>query len=127
MSTFHCVLFYIVMICRTNILERYYNEEIRLTLPEGKRISRIKWFAIYDIGTQVKADNYVVLFNIGVRAKSSSLTNNDRLPFAFQNAFGDVYVPDEFEAPAPMTLAPLTAPPQVSSLPVKILDADTIL
>ncbi|XP_026328014.1 protein Skeletor, isoforms B/C, partial [Hyposmocoma kahamanoa] len=80
---------------KTNILERYYNDEIRLTLPEGKRISRIKWFAIYDIGTQ--------------------------------NAFGDVYVPDEFEAPAPMTLAPLAAPPHVSSQPVKILDANTIL
>lgn len=47
--------------------------------------------------------------------------------FVLQNAFGDVYVPDEFEAPAPMTLAPLAAPPHVSSQPVKILDANTIL
>lgn len=44
-----------------------------------------------------------------------------------QNAFGDVYVPDEFESPAPMTLAPLAGPSHVSSQPVKILDANTIL
>lgn len=49
------------------------------------------------------------------------------IAFVLQNAFGDVYVPDEFEAPAPMTLAPLTAPPRVSSQPIKILDANTIL
>ncbi|KAI5645559.1 electron transfer DM13 domain-containing protein [Phthorimaea operculella] len=80
---------------KTNILERYYNEEVRLTLPEGKRISRIKWFAIYDINTQ--------------------------------NAFGDVYLPDEFESPAPLSIGPLSGTPAVSSQPVKILDAATIL
>ncbi|CAH0696968.1 unnamed protein product [Spodoptera exigua] len=80
---------------RTNILERYYNAEVRLAVPEGKRISRIKWFAVYDIGSQ--------------------------------NAFGDVYVPDEFEAPAERVIGPLTGSPAVSSKPVRLLDASTIL
>lgn len=80
---------------RTNILERYYNAEIQLTLPEGKRISRIKWLAIYDIGSQ--------------------------------NAFGDVYVPDEFEAPAVRSVGPLAGSNAVSSKPVRFLDATTLL
>lgn len=55
----YCILFNTLSwFCRTNILERYNNEEIRLTLPEGKRISRVKWFAVYDIGTQVNTDTY---------------------------------------------------------------------
>ncbi|XP_049880614.1 protein Skeletor, isoforms B/C [Pectinophora gossypiella] len=79
---------------KTNVLERYYNEEVRLTLPEGKRISRIKWLAIYDINSQ--------------------------------NAFGDVFVPDEFEAPAPVTAGPL-AGSAATSQPIQLLDAATIL
>ncbi|KAL0861188.1 hypothetical protein ABMA27_009670 [Loxostege sticticalis] len=80
---------------KTNILERYYNQDVRLTLPEGKRISRIKWLAIYDIGSQ--------------------------------NAFGDVYVPDEFEAPAPRTIGPLVGERAVSSETVQVADASTII
>ncbi|XP_047035806.1 protein Skeletor, isoforms B/C [Helicoverpa zea] len=80
---------------RTNILERYFNAEVRLAVPEGKRISRIKWLAVYDIGSQ--------------------------------NAFGDVYVPDEFEAPAERAVGPLAGSPAVSSKPVRFLDATTIL
>lgn len=82
----------------TNVLERYYNAEVRLRLPDGKRVSRIKWLAIYDIESQ--------------------------------NAFGDVYVPDEFEPPAPRTLAALagaTPGPQLASQPLQVLTADTIL
>ncbi|XP_075986896.1 cytochrome and DOMON domain-containing protein knickkopf [Anticarsia gemmatalis] len=80
---------------RTNILERYYDAEVRLTLPEGKRISRVKWLAVYDIGSQ--------------------------------NAFGDVYVPDEFEAPAVRSVGPLAGSNAVSSKPVQFLDATTLL
>ncbi|KAM3958667.1 cytochrome and DOMON domain-containing protein knickkopf [Aphomia sociella] len=80
---------------KTNILERYHDAELRLALPEGKRISRMKWFAVYDIGSQ--------------------------------NAFGDVYVPDDFEPPSPQTLSALAGTPAVSSQPVQILDAVTIL
>ncbi|XP_038219529.1 protein Skeletor, isoforms B/C [Zerene cesonia] len=84
---------------KTNILERYNNEEIRLKLPDGKRVSRITWFAVYDL--------------------------------ASQSAFGDVYVPEEFSAPAPRALTPLTPAPaaqeRVSSKPVIVEDASTIL
>ncbi|XP_059045505.1 protein Skeletor, isoforms B/C [Achroia grisella] len=82
---------------KTNILERYHDTEIRLPLPEGKRLSRTKWFAVYDI--------------------------------ASQNAFGDVYVPDDFEPPAPRSLAALSGSgtPAVSSQPVQVLDSITIL
>ncbi|XP_060806924.1 protein Skeletor, isoforms B/C [Amyelois transitella] len=85
---------------KTNILERYHDAEIRLKLPEGKRLSRIKWLAIYDIRSQ--------------------------------NAFGDVYVPDEFEPPAPRTIGSLAAAnsgaaPPVASQPIRVLDAVTLL
>lgn len=79
---------------KTNVLERYYNEEVRLTLPEGKRISRIKWFAVYDIDSQ--------------------------------NAFGDVYIPEDFSAPAPQSLAAFSSA-AVTSKPLRVLDASTIL
>lgn len=83
--------------CRTNILERYNNEEVRLKLPDGKRVSRVTWLAVYDL--------------------------------ASQNAFGDVYIPEDFEAPAPRSLTPLVAAPghQLSSQPVKFLDASTFM
>ncbi|CAK1540878.1 unnamed protein product [Leptosia nina] len=82
---------------KTNILERYKNEEVRLRMPDGKRISRLSWFAVYDL--------------------------------ASQNAFGDVYVPDQFESPAPRALSPLTPAPgvSISSGPVQVLDASTLL
>ncbi|XP_045455231.1 protein Skeletor, isoforms B/C [Melitaea cinxia] len=82
---------------KTNILERYNNEEVQLKLPDGKRVSRITWFAVYDL--------------------------------ASQNAFGDVYIPEDFEAPAPQTLTPLVASPgvKVSSQPIKFLDASTFV
>ncbi|CAH2096688.1 unnamed protein product [Euphydryas editha] len=82
---------------KTNILERYNNEEVQLKLPDGKRVSRITWLAVYDL--------------------------------ASQNAFGDVFVPDEFEAPAPRALTPLVAAPgaKLSSQPLKFLDASTFI
>ncbi|XP_072933128.1 protein Skeletor, isoforms B/C isoform X1 [Epargyreus clarus] len=82
---------------KTNILERYYNEELRLRLPDGRKVSQIAWLAVYDI--------------------------------ASQNAFGDVYVPEEFEAPAPRALAPLAPAPgaRVSSGRVRFLDASTFI
>lgn len=80
---------------KTNILARYYNEDVWLTLPEGKRISRIKWLAVYDIDSQ--------------------------------NTFGDVYIPDEFSAPAVQSIGPLAGTNAVSSGPVQFLDASTFL
>ncbi|CAG9134831.1 unnamed protein product [Plutella xylostella] len=80
---------------KTNVLERYFDAEVRLILPEGKRLSRLKWLCVYDIATQ--------------------------------NTFGDVAIPDDFEAPTERTLGPMTGSPAVSSGPVKVLDARTIL
>ncbi|CAK1594786.1 unnamed protein product [Parnassius mnemosyne] len=82
---------------KTNILERYNNADVRLRLPEGKRISRIKWLAVYDVNTQ--------------------------------NAFGDVYVPDDFEAPSPRNVGAMAAAPgvSISSKPVRFLDACTFV
>jgi len=37
---------------KTNVLDKYYNEEFTLTLPSQKRITDIKWVAVYDITTQ---------------------------------------------------------------------------
>lgn len=37
---------------RTNVLEKYLNKDFTLTLPDNKKISDIKWFAIYDIWSQ---------------------------------------------------------------------------
>lgn len=34
---------------RTNILDRYLNKDITLTLPDKKTITEIKWLAIYDL------------------------------------------------------------------------------
>ncbi|XP_023944110.2 protein Skeletor, isoforms B/C [Bicyclus anynana] len=81
----------------TNVLERYNNEEVRLRLPDGKRVARVAWLAVYDL--------------------------------AAQSAFGDVYVPDEFEAPAERTLTPLVAAPgaRLASGPVRFVDAATLV
>lgn len=37
---------------RTNILERYFNKEFTIKLPDNKRITEVKWLAIYDLGSQ---------------------------------------------------------------------------
>lgn len=55
-----------MFVARTNILERYYNEDVRLTLPEGKRISRIKWLAIYDISSQVRLQSNVNTYSLNM-------------------------------------------------------------
>lgn len=34
---------------RTNVLKRYLNEEFTLTMPSGKQINQVKWFAVYDL------------------------------------------------------------------------------
>ncbi|CAG9821964.1 unnamed protein product [Phaedon cochleariae] len=37
---------------KTNVLERYFNQDFTLVLPDKKTINDIKWFAIYDIWSQ---------------------------------------------------------------------------
>lgn len=37
---------------KTNVLDRYFNKDFTLTLPDNKKITEIKWFAIYDLSSQ---------------------------------------------------------------------------
>lgn len=37
---------------KTNILERYFNKDFTIKLPDNKRITEVKWLAIYDLGSQ---------------------------------------------------------------------------
>lgn len=37
---------------RTNILERYFNKDFTIQLPDKKSITEVKWLAIYDLGSQ---------------------------------------------------------------------------
>lgn len=46
-SKLHCLF-----IDRTNILDRYFNKDFTLKLPDNKKITEIKWLAIYDLSTQ---------------------------------------------------------------------------
>ncbi|XP_037030549.1 protein Skeletor, isoforms B/C [Bradysia coprophila] len=36
----------------TNVLERYFNKDFTLKLPDDKKITEIKWFAVYDLNNQ---------------------------------------------------------------------------
>ena len=38
---------------RTNVLDRYLNEEFTIKLPSQKKITDLKWFAVYDLTSQV--------------------------------------------------------------------------
>ncbi|XP_023248002.1 protein Skeletor, isoforms B/C isoform X2 [Copidosoma floridanum] len=38
---------------KTNVLKQYHNKDFILTLPDNKEIQDIKWFAVYDLSTQV--------------------------------------------------------------------------
>ncbi|KAI4491509.1 PREDICTED: protein Skeletor, isoforms B/C [Polistes canadensis] len=80
---------------KTNVLGRYLNRDFTLSLPENKKITDIKWFAVYDL--------------------------------ASQNTFGDVYIPEEFDPPAPQKISQLSKRSHdVSSQSIVILDSKTI-
>ena len=34
---------------KTNVLQQYLNQEFTLTIPNGKSIDELKWFAVYDL------------------------------------------------------------------------------
>ncbi|XP_001606352.1 protein Skeletor, isoforms B/C [Nasonia vitripennis] len=80
----------------TNTLGKYLNKDLTLKLPDNKKITDIKWFAVYDLSTQ--------------------------------STFGDVYIPEEFDPPAPQRLAQLSklSTANVSSDVIVVLDAKTI-
>ncbi|XP_030381762.1 protein Skeletor, isoforms B/C [Scaptodrosophila lebanonensis] len=37
---------------KTNILDRYHNKDFTLTLPDRKKMTEIKWLAVYDLNNQ---------------------------------------------------------------------------
>ncbi|XP_063979976.1 protein Skeletor, isoforms B/C isoform X2 [Diachasmimorpha longicaudata] len=76
-------------------LHRYKKQSITLTLPEGKTLNNVKWFAIW-------CDDFSV-------------------------NFGDVRIPRAFDYPKPQKLAPLNGVHGVSSEPVVVVDAQTLL
>uniref|UniRef100_A0A182FAN7 DOMON domain-containing protein n=1 Tax=Anopheles albimanus TaxID=7167 RepID=A0A182FAN7_ANOAL len=45
---------------KTNILERYFNKDFTLRLPDNKKITEVKWLAVYDLNSQNNfADVYI--------------------------------------------------------------------
>ncbi|XP_034178877.1 LOW QUALITY PROTEIN: DM13 and DOMON_DOH domain-containing protein skeletor [Osmia lignaria lignaria] len=76
-------------------IKRYRRKSITLTLPEGKTLNNIKWFAVW-------CDEYAV-------------------------NFGDVRIPRGFDYPKPQKLAALSGVHGVSSEPIVVVDAQTLL
>ncbi|KAJ8687168.1 hypothetical protein QAD02_022962 [Eretmocerus hayati] len=80
---------------KTNKLEQYHDKDFTLTLPDNRKITDIKWFAIYDLTDQ--------------------------------NTFGDIYIPEEFDSPAPHSISHFSQTSHnVSSGAIVILDSKTI-
>jgi hypothetical protein len=52
-----------LLIIRTNVLGKSDNKDFTLTLPDKKRISEVKWIAIYDLSRLVSYTHfyYVVM------------------------------------------------------------------
>ncbi|XP_003739573.1 protein Skeletor, isoforms B/C [Galendromus occidentalis] len=81
---------------KTNVLEPYTDKDIYIRLPDKRKITSIKWLAIWN------------------------LRDNDN--------YGDIYLPDGFEPPAPRKLSELTRQGGgVKSGTVVIMDTKTIL
>jgi hypothetical protein len=83
------------MVFRTNVLSRYHNKDIAINLPDRKKLTEVKWLAVYDISNQ--------------------------------KAFGDVYIPEEFEPPKTQRISRLSKTSRgVSSDSIEIIDSKTI-
>lgn len=65
---------------KTNILERYFNKDFTLRLPDNKKITEVKWLAIYDLNSQNNfADVYIPEdFEPPVPQKGASLSRNNQ-------------------------------------------------
>ncbi|KAK1125042.1 hypothetical protein K0M31_006380 [Melipona bicolor] len=79
----------------SSTLKRYRRRDITLTLPDGKTLSNVKWFAVW-------CDEFSV-------------------------NFGDVRIPRNFDYPKPQKLAALNGVHGVSSEPIVVVDAQTLL
>ena len=101
---------------RTNVLKAYLNKEFTIKLHNGKKISDIKWFSIYDLTLQVFPLCLWVssLFNL--------LSS-----FSVKEIFGDVSIPEGFKLPSEQKLNQLSKRSNgVSSSVVVIKDSKTI-
>jgi len=95
-----------------------------LTLPDRKKISELKWIAIYDLSRLVRflrntqKDKYIIVYG--------GRLNN--IFWIFQENFGDVYVPDGFEAPRIIELPALVTKSDVDcgSEAIDLIDMKTI-
>ncbi|XP_046667429.1 protein Skeletor, isoforms D/E-like [Homalodisca vitripennis] len=76
-------------------LKRYRKKHITLTLPEGKTLANVKWFAVWCDEAAVN--------------------------------FGDVKIPKNLDFPKPQKIAPLNGVHAVSSEPIVVVDAQTLL
>ncbi|KAL0276587.1 UNVERIFIED_CONTAM: hypothetical protein PYX00_004134 [Menopon gallinae] len=79
----------------TNVLPKYRNRHITLTLPEGKTLQNIRWFSVW-------CDEFSV-------------------------NFGDVRINKNFDFPRPQKISGLSGVHGVSSDPIVIVDAQTLL
>lgn len=51
--TYRSCSFDVFLVDRTDVLTTYVNKDIRLTLPDKKKLTDIKWVAVYDLTRQV--------------------------------------------------------------------------
>lgn len=76
-------------------MSQYYNKDIAINLPDRKKLTEVKWLAVYDISSQ--------------------------------KAFGDVYIPEEFEPPKTQRISKFSKTCKgVSSDLIEIVDSKTI-
>lgn len=52
---------YYYYLYRTDVLKRYLGKELKLTLPDNKKLTEINWFAIYDLSKNVRSFIYLIL------------------------------------------------------------------
>lgn len=89
---FVCCFFFVF---RTNVLEPYTDKDIFIRLPDRRKITSIKWLAIWNLRDH---ENY-----------------------------GDIFLPEGFEPPAPRKLSELTRQGAgVKSSTVVIMDTKTL-
>lgn len=103
---------------RTNVLLPYLNKDFTIKLPDGKKITEIKWLSIYDLTIQVCLYFLFISFTIDLTLSSFYTT---------QENFGDISIEEGFEPPSSQTLTELSRRAhRVSSLSVVIVDSKTI-
>lgn len=61
---YNLLLFITHYIYRTDVLKRYLGKELKLTLPDNKKLTDINWFAIYDLSKNVIFLFYLMMRNI---------------------------------------------------------------